>query len=127
MSFIALTLVALATLANSIPFPKVPNGLLLGSSFGIPGQNYTFDYLIVGGGNAGLAVAARLAENPSLLVGVIEAGSFYELTNGNLSQLPAQDIYFAGKDKDDWQPGIDWGFITTPQAVWHHPQSSISC
>jgi choline dehydrogenase-like flavoprotein len=34
----------------------------------------TFDYLIVGGGLAGLVVAARLSENPSISVGVIEAG-----------------------------------------------------
>jgi choline dehydrogenase-like flavoprotein len=34
----------------------------------------SFDYIIVGGGTAGLALAARLTENPSITVGVIEAG-----------------------------------------------------
>lgn len=34
-----------------------------------------FDYLIVGGGTAGLAVAARLSENPDINVGVLEAGA----------------------------------------------------
>lgn len=34
---------------------------LLGLSFGIPGDNATFDYVIVGGGNAGLTLATRLA------------------------------------------------------------------
>lgn len=33
-----------------------------------------FDYLIVGGGTAGLTVAARLSENPDITVGVLEAG-----------------------------------------------------
>lgn len=33
----------------------------------------SFDYLIAGGGTAGLAMAARLVENPSVNVGVIEA------------------------------------------------------
>jgi choline dehydrogenase len=33
-----------------------------------------FDYLIAGGGTAGLALAARLSENPKIHVGVIEAG-----------------------------------------------------
>ncbi|KAI1416216.1 GMC oxidoreductase [Hypoxylon sp. FL1857] len=88
---------------------------LLGTSFGIPGQDYEFDYIVVGGGQAGLAMAARLAENSALSIGVIEAGTFYELTNGNLSEIPALDNWFTGKDTDDWQPGVDWGFATEPQ------------
>lgn len=80
---------------------------LLGTSFGIPGQAYEFVYVVVGGGQAGLTVAARLAEDRSLSVGVIEIGSFYELTNGNLSEIPSDDNWFTGKDVDDWQPGID--------------------
>ncbi|KAI1768918.1 GMC oxidoreductase [Hypoxylon sp. FL1150] len=88
---------------------------LLGSGFGIPGQNYEFDYVVVGGGQAGLTMAARLAEDSSLTVGVIEAGTFYELTNGNLSEIPSSANWFTGKDTDNWQPGIDWGFATEPQ------------
>ncbi|CAE6444530.1 unnamed protein product [Rhizoctonia solani] len=36
----------------------------------------TFDYVVIGGGNAGLTVAARLSENPNVMVGVIEAGEY---------------------------------------------------
>jgi choline dehydrogenase len=89
---------------------------MLGSSFGIP-KNQTFDYLVIGGGTAGLTIATRLAEQGAGTVAVIEAGGFYELNNGNLSQIPAQDAFYVGTDLDDWQPGIDWGFHTTPQAV----------
>ncbi|KAL7655160.1 hypothetical protein ACMYSQ_007120 [Aspergillus niger] len=34
----------------------------------------TYDYLIIGGGTAGLVVASRLSANPDVRVGVIEAG-----------------------------------------------------
>ena len=34
----------------------------------------TFDYVIIGGGNAGLALAGRLTEDPSIHVCVLEAG-----------------------------------------------------
>ncbi|KAJ3981819.1 alcohol oxidase [Lentinula detonsa] len=38
----------------------------------------TFDYLVIGGGNAGLPIAARLSENPDVIVGVLEAGTVVE-------------------------------------------------
>lgn len=89
----------------------------LGSSFGVPGLPATYDYIVVGGGTAGLTLATRLAEQQTGKVAVVEAGGFYEIDNGNISQVPATDGFFAGKAKDDWQPLIDWGYITTPQAV----------
>lgn len=33
-----------------------------------------YDYVIIGGGTAGLTLAARLTENPNVTVGIIEAG-----------------------------------------------------
>ncbi|KAJ1028611.1 hypothetical protein NDA16_001777 [Ustilago loliicola] len=42
---------------------------------GVDASSFTeFDYVVVGGGTAGLTVAARLSEDPSITVGVIEAG-----------------------------------------------------
>lgn len=115
---IASLLLTLTTYVQSVPAPRqrLVARSLLGSSFGVPG-NQSFDYVIVGGGNGGLTIAARLAENPSNHVAIVEAGSFYEIDNGNLSQVPAYDLYFAGESLNDTNPSIDWGFVTTPQPV----------
>lgn len=105
----ALVLVCLVTVSCA--------GRLLGSSFGLPGQDATYDYVIVGGGTAGLTIATRLAEQQAGSVAVIEAGTFYELGNGNLSEIPAFNAVYGSKGENDWQPLIDWGYVTTPQSV----------
>ena len=92
-------------------------GAILGTSFGIPGANATFDYVVVGGGTAGLTVATRLAENKSLSIAVVEAGGFYELDNGNYSVIPGEATQFTGPSPSSFQPLIDWHFATVPQKV----------
>lgn len=52
------------------------------TSFGKPGKNASYDYVIVGGGTGGLTIAARLAEDKNISVAVIEAGGFYQVDNG---------------------------------------------
>ncbi|SLM40204.1 Glucose-methanol-choline oxidoreductase, N-terminal [Lasallia pustulata] len=89
---------------------------LIGSSFGVLGRDATFDYVVVGGGTAGLTVAERLAEDPAISVAVIEAGSFYEIDNGNYSQIPVDDAFYAGSSSSQIQPLIDWGIVTEPQS-----------
>ena len=65
-----------------------------------------------------MTIATRLAEAQNS-VAVIEAGSFYELDNGNLSQIPSDDALYASPapEQSSIQPLVDWGFITEPQLV----------
>ncbi|KAJ5961798.1 choline dehydrogenase [Penicillium viridicatum] len=80
-----------------------------------PRKEYDVCLHLVGGGNAGLTIAARLAEGQSGSVAVVEAGTLYEIGNGNQSQVPVLDNNYISKDPDDWQPLIDWGYVTSPQ------------
>lgn len=100
--------------APSPPFNHAHFNVGSGDGFGIPG-NATYDYVIVGGGTAGLAVAMRLAEDGSNTVAVIEAGGFYQIEAGNQSVVPNYNPQFASLQSPDAQPLIDWGFVTTPQ------------
>ncbi|KAL8720223.1 MAG: hypothetical protein Q9225_002885 [Loekoesia sp. 1 TL-2023] len=90
-------------------------GTARGLAIARPG-NTTFDYVIIGGGNAGLTIASRLSEQPSVRIAIIEAGNYYETTSGNFSTIPANDVYYNGKDPKDTNPLLDWGFTTIPQA-----------
>jgi choline dehydrogenase-like flavoprotein len=66
----------------------------------------SFDYLVVGGGTAGLVVAARLSENPKITVGVIEAGP--AVFDEPLINIP-------GKFGESLGSKYDWQFETIPQ------------
>ncbi|KAL7822819.1 GMC oxidoreductase [Trichoderma gracile] len=66
-----------------------------------------FDYIIIGGGTAGLTVASRLTEDADVNVLVIEAGQ--DRTNDPLVQIPGLVVGMYGK------PEYDWNFSSTPQ------------
>lgn len=101
-----------ASPASVLPTPYIAHP----ESFGVP-CNATFHYVVVGGGTAGLALAANLATDPSITVAVIEAGGFYEIDNGNISVIPGDATFFTGTSPNDTQPLVDWSFDTVPQAV----------
>ena len=88
---------------------------LLGSHFGVPGLNATFDYVIIGGGTAGLTIARRLAANQTLRIAVVEAGDFQEFSNGNYSSVPAHVTKFVGNNPKVKNPYLDWYIYTKPQ------------
>lgn len=67
----------------------------------------SFDYVIIGGGTAGLVLASRLSEDPSLQVLVLEAGE--DLTADDRVNIPAMWVQLANTE-------ADWKFKTTPQA-----------
>ncbi|KDQ51259.1 GMC oxidoreductase, partial [Jaapia argillacea MUCL 33604] len=67
-----------------------------------------YDYVIVGGGNAGLVIANRLTENPNISVLVLEAGIDY--TDDFNVTVPGLDLTVTGGSM------VDWNYTTAPQA-----------
>jgi choline dehydrogenase len=112
----AAVLALLTSASSAVIVPQLSGpGRITGTNFGIPGRNAAYDYVIVGGGLAGSVVASRLTEHSNASVALIEAGSFYELSNGNWSQIPYWSEQWVGAEPDEWQPLIDWGLFTEPQ------------
>ncbi|CAL1697277.1 unnamed protein product [Somion occarium] len=63
-------------------------------------------YLIIGGGTAGLVVAARLSEDPNTVVGVIEAGAYHKDDAGvNIPGFASRNLF---------KPDFDWSFASEP-------------
>ena len=69
-------------------------------------NNTHYDYVIAGGGTAGLVVARRLSEDPKITVAVIEAGTF-ERNNPNVRNTTQFDLTDGTR--------VDWSYQSTIQ------------
>ncbi|KAH9943228.1 alcohol oxidase [Epithele typhae] len=71
-------------------------------------KDKAFDYIICGGGTAGLTIAARLTEDPNVSVLVLEAGQT-NIGDDGILRLSSYGSHFGN-------PNYAWDFKTTPQA-----------
>ncbi|POS77449.1 GMC oxidoreductase [Diaporthe helianthi] len=71
----------------------------------------TYDYIVVGGGLAGLTVAARLSEDADVTVAVIEAGQDIYGPHESRFLTPSAVLYDSFLNTE-----YDWKYMTTPQA-----------
>ena len=71
------------------------------------GDDVTFDYVVVGGGLAGCAAAARLSEPPGVRVALIEAGD----------ENRYEQSYYATGAHAMFETHANWRFETVPQAA----------
>ncbi len=59
-----------------------------------------FDFIVVGAGSAGCAVASRLSEQGNCSVALIESGKSEKL---NITSVPAALLYTIGNERYDWK------------------------
>ncbi|GAA5938083.1 hypothetical protein JCM1841_003805 [Sporobolomyces salmonicolor] len=99
---------ALVPSASALSINLSINGRVDGSDQGLVQRalKQEYSHVVVGGGTSGLAVAARLSEEPSFSVLVLEAGTYQPLTPG---------IMVPGLAGTTFESDVDWGFFTQPQ------------
>ena len=74
---------------------------------------HEYDFIVIGGGTAGLCVAARATEVPNFHVGVLEAGPAH--LNDPMIMIPGMYLKAIGDSKYDWK------HMTVPQVYYDIP------
>ncbi|GAA1151601.1 GMC family oxidoreductase [Nesterenkonia lutea] len=69
-------------------------------------ENTTFDYVVIGGGSGGAAVAARLSENPDVSVALLEAGP---------TDADKPEVLQLNRWMELLESGFDWDYPIEPQ------------
>ena len=64
-----------------------------------------YDYIVIGAGSAGCAIASRLSEDDSVGVWLLEAGGADQ----------DERIFVPHRAWELWTTGFDWGYTTAPQ------------
>ncbi|KAF8643365.1 hypothetical protein AX16_009093 [Volvariella volvacea WC 439] len=102
LCFFAVAAAQLVAAQSCVPLPTSPSRDAAAAF-----ASATYDYVIIGGGTAGLVIANRLTEDAGVTVGVIEAG--YLHLDDPLVDVPGLAGQVGGN------PNYDWAYSTTPQ------------
>ncbi|KAH0274669.1 alcohol oxidase, partial [Aureobasidium melanogenum] len=79
--------------------------------------DFEYDYIVCGGGTSGCVVAARLAENPSLRILLVEAGAHNE---------HLENVHMVGGWSKNFDTPQDWNIVTEPTPGIDNRQVKVS-